>query len=129
MTRQHPTLRPVRWFWLATGWIALVLGMIGIPVPGLPTTPFILLAAYAFSKSSPRLASWLDHHNTFGPMIRNWREHGAIAPRYKVMSTVMMVACVGLSVVLTLPPVAIACQCIAMTGAGAYVLSRPNGPK
>ena len=68
----------MRYLWLSFGFIALALGMAGAVLPLLPTTPFILLAAFCFARSSRRFHNWLLNHRTFGPMIENWRQEGAI---------------------------------------------------
>ncbi|MGL4812034.1 MAG: YbaN family protein [Beijerinckiaceae bacterium] len=72
-----------RWFWLAAGWLALLLGGIGIVLPLLPTVPFVILAAFCFAKGSPRLEHWLLAHPAFGHHIRAWRERGAISRKGK----------------------------------------------
>lgn len=79
-----------RTFFLTSGLLSLLLGIIGIFVPLLPTTPFLLLAAYCFSNSSERLHSWLLNHKTFGPLIRDWEEHGVIRLRIKWIATISM---------------------------------------
>ena len=63
--------RAARLTWLIVGLLALALGAIGIALPLLPTTPFILLAAFAFAQSSEKLHQWLLDHNVFGPLIDN----------------------------------------------------------
>jgi len=75
---------------------SLALGLIAIVVPGLPTTEFILLAAWAATKSSPRLSAWLENHRLFGPILSNWRNGRIIARRAKVSATVSMLLCAGL---------------------------------
>lgn len=72
---------------------SLIIGLIAIVVPGLPTTEFILLAAWAATKSSPRLSAWLENHKLFGPMLHNWRNGKVITRRTKVCATVSMVIC------------------------------------
>ena len=74
----------------ALGAFALALGVIGIFVPLLPTTPFLLLAAALWVRSSPRLYEWLLAHRCFGGYIRNFRENRAIPLRAKVVSIVLM---------------------------------------
>ena len=80
----------MRLIYIAIGCIAVVLGVIGIFLPLLPTTPFLLVAAWAFAKSSPRLEAWLTNHPRFGPPLRDWRERGAIPKRAKVIAVAAM---------------------------------------
>ena len=70
----------------AVGLVAVGLGLMGMFLPLLPTTPFLLLAAALFFRSSPRLYAWLLGHRTLGPYIRNFREHKAIPLHTKVVS-------------------------------------------
>ena len=79
-----------RWLWLALAYVALALGLVGIFVPGLPTTPFVLLSAYAAARGSRRLHAWLLAHRQFGPMIRDWQATGAVSRRAKRAATAMM---------------------------------------
>jgi len=76
--------RAIRVIWLIIGMLALALGGLGVVLPLLPTTPFILAAAFAFANSSDRLHQWLVDHNIFGPLIVNWQLYGASCrwPRY-----------------------------------------------
>ena len=73
----------MRWFWLICGALCLLLGVIGIVLPLLPTTPFVLLAAYCFSLGSARYEQWLLTHPRFGPMVRDWRSQRAVPMRAK----------------------------------------------
>ena len=85
--------RPPLWqraLWLLAGWLALVTGIVGIFLPLLPTTPFVLLAAFCFSRGSERWEAWMLNHPRFGPMVRDWREHRAVPLRAKQFATVMM---------------------------------------
>jgi uncharacterized membrane protein YbaN (DUF454 family) len=82
-----------RWPWLLLAWVALALGLIGIVVPGLPTTPFVLLAAWAAARGSQRLHRWLEAHRVFGPMIRDWQAQGAVSRRAKRAAMLMMALC------------------------------------
>lgn len=79
--------------YLVLAWVALALGVIGIVVPGLPTTPFVLLAAWAAARGSLRLHAWLRAHRVFGPMIRDWQASGAVSRRAKWAATVTMAVC------------------------------------
>jgi uncharacterized protein len=88
-------LLPVRphWrrvLWVLAGVLALVTGIVGIFLPLLPTTPFVLLAAFCFSRGSTRCERWLVEHPRFGPMVRSWRANRAIPLRAKQLATLMM---------------------------------------
>lgn len=75
-----------RYTYLSLAWVFLGLGVLGAFLPLLPTTVFIILAAWAFAKSSPEREAWLLNHKTFGPPLRNWRKYGAISSRAKMMA-------------------------------------------
>lgn len=113
--------------WLLLGLLAVALGALGIFLPVLPTTPLMILAAFFFSKSSPRLEAWLLDHRAFGPVIVDWRENGAIAPRIKRIATGAMAAVFVLSLILGVKPFVLVIQAICLGGASWFVLSRPNG--
>ena len=68
----------MRFIYLCLGLFSVLLAGVGIALPLLPTVPFLLLAAFFFARSSERLHNWLLSHATFGPMISDWNEHGAI---------------------------------------------------
>lgn len=109
----------VRWLYLGLALLCLLLGVVGIFLPVLPTTPFILLSAWAAARSSPRLLGWLENHSLFGPMIRDWRRGGVVRRRAKwAASGVMLVSAVYLLTSVR-PPwmawLAIACMaCVAL---------------
>lgn len=121
----HQATKP---FFLVAGALALFLAALGVLLPVLPTTPFIILAAVCFARSSPRLATWLEDHRVFGPMIANWREYGAIAPKYKLIAVVMMTAAFVGSLWAGLSATVLGIQGACLVLAATYVLSRPNGP-
>ncbi|WP_293677887.1 YbaN family protein [uncultured Phenylobacterium sp.] len=109
----------------AAGVVSLVLGAIGVVLPLLPTVPFIILAAYCFGRSDPRLERWLLEHPRFGPTIRQWRERGAISRKGKVAATLTFLVSIALAVFLvplpwTLVPVAAALI------AGSWIWTRPE---
>ena len=85
-----PRPRWQRWVWLLCGFISLILGVVGIVLPLLPTTPFVLLAAFCFSRGSERCDQWLLSHPRFGPMVRDWRTQRALPLRAKQLATAMM---------------------------------------
>ncbi len=116
----------VRAIWFSTGMLALLLGGIGAILPILPTTPFIILAAFCFGKSSPQLQALLEESRLFGPMIADWRENGAIATRYKAIAVTMMAAVFALSIWFAVPVFVLVIQAVCLTGAAFFVLSRPS---
>ena len=86
----RPLPWPVRWLLHAFAVCCLALGIIGVIVPGLPTTVFILMAAWAAARSSPRLYRWLWNHRLFGPLLRNWAQGGKVSRRAKWSATLLM---------------------------------------
>ncbi|SPF79581.1 YbaN family protein [Pseudoprimorskyibacter insulae] len=117
-----------RAFWFTLGAVALILGAIGVVLPVLPTTPFVILAAFCFGRSVPALQIWLENTQTFGPLIADWREHGAIAPRIKALAVAMMVSAFGLSLAMGMSAKVLTIQGLCLLAAATYVLTRPNGP-
>jgi uncharacterized membrane protein YbaN (DUF454 family) len=117
----------MRLVWIAAGWIAVAAGVIGIFLPLVPTTPFLLLAAVAFAKASPRFHAWLTGHPRLGPPIEAWRESGAISPRAKAAAVVMLAASIGLSLLMGVPHWALAAQVVVIMAVAAFLLTRPNG--
>ena len=85
----------MRIFLIVVGSLSLVFGIVGIFVPMLPTTPFLLLSAAAWVKASPKLYTWLINHKLFGEYIRNYREHRAIPLRAKIVSVSLVWITIG----------------------------------
>lgn len=79
-----------RWAYAAAAVLCLALGVVGLVVPGLPSTVFILLASAAAARSSPRLHHWLWQHRWFGPMLRDWAQGGRVSRRSKWHATLAM---------------------------------------
>ncbi|MDM4771083.1 YbaN family protein [Solimonas sp. SE-A11] len=90
---RRPLAAPLRYLLMAFAALCVALGVIGIFVPGLPTTVFILMAGWAAARSSPRFSAWLESHRLFGPMLKNWRETRSVSRRAKWSATVMMAFC------------------------------------
>jgi len=80
----------VRALWVALGGLSLLLGIIGIFLPVLPTTPFVLLAAACFARGSQRFHAWLLGHPRFGPLVYDWQVHRAIPLKAKCLALTMM---------------------------------------
>ncbi len=91
---QNPITRIL---FLGLGLVCLVLALLGFTLPGLPGTPFLLLATACFARSSPRLHAWLLHNKFFGPMIRNWEESRSITRRAKHIALLMIFATASFS--------------------------------
>ena len=106
-----------RFLLIALAVVSLALAVLGVVLPGLPTTPFVLLAAWAAARSSPRLAAWLEAHRLFGPMIRDWRAGGRVSRRAKWSATIAMAACAVILAWITprLWVFALASACMALT--------------
>ncbi|MEL1262983.1 YbaN family protein [Pseudoxanthomonas putridarboris] len=85
-----------RWAWWLLAYASLGMGILGVFVPGLPTTVFILIAAYAASRGSERLHRYLMTHPRFGPAIHDWQRSGAVSRRGKWAATWAMLACAGI---------------------------------
>lgn len=117
-------MRPL---WYTLGILALVLGIVGIALPVVPTVPFLLLAAAAFARSSPRLEHRILNHPTYGPPVRAWREHGAISRLAKTWAVLAMTFGVGFSWYAGMPAWVVASQAAVCTAIAAYVVSRPDG--
>jgi uncharacterized membrane protein YbaN (DUF454 family) len=96
---RRPASRLPRWLLIAVGVLAVALGTVGIIVPILPTTPFLLLAAACFLRSSDRLYRWLTTHPLFGKFIRDYREHHAIPLRVKIPVLILLWLTIGISIV------------------------------
>ena len=91
-----------RWLLIVAGCIAVVLGTIGVVVPGLPTTPLVLLASWCFYKSSPRLQAWLLQ-SFLGKYIRDYKEKGGLTTRKRLYIIALMATMVSISVVFFIP--------------------------
>lgn len=119
--------RTGRYLLIALGWLCILIGLIGVVVPGLPTTVFLLIAAWAFSKSSERFQRWLLDHPRLGPPVIAWRDRGAIPLKAKVLAIIMMAASLSLIIFYVASdwifPTIVG---LIMAAAGAYVVTRPN---
>lgn len=118
----------IRILWGGLGGISVGLGAAGVVLPLVPTTPFMLLAAYCFARSSPRLERWLTGHPRFGPAIMDWRAHRAISQRGKVLAVVAIGLTFALSVVLRLPVGVLAVQAVVLSAVSLFILTRPSAP-
>jgi uncharacterized protein len=87
--------------WVTLGLMLVGLGYLGVLLPGLPTTPFLLAASYCFIRSSPRLHRWLRRSPVFGRLLHDWEVHRGIRRPVKVFAIGLVVLVVGSSIALT----------------------------
>ena len=111
--------------WAGCGMAFLAIGLVGIAVPLLPTTPFVLLAGICFGRGSSRLHAWLNGHPVLGPPLHQWKKHGAISRPAKRAAMVAMAAAPLLTLVVGLPLYVAALQCAVLAFPAAFVWSRP----
>jgi uncharacterized protein len=116
-----------RTFYFVLGWVMVALGFIGVLLPVMPTTIFLIIAVWCFGRSSPRFEKWLLEHPVFGPTLVQWREHGAIPKRVK------WIACGGMAlgyanfVYFARPsPLLGGVVAVFFIACAAYVLTRPS---
>jgi uncharacterized membrane protein YbaN (DUF454 family) len=116
-------------FYLCLGITTTILAVIGMVLPILPTTPFLLLSAYFFSKSSERLHNWLLQHRIFGPIISDWENYGVVRVKAKIVSTIMIIGLFSYTLVFVDVENWIK-WIVALSGVGvlAFLLSRPSQP-
>jgi uncharacterized protein len=102
--RHRSRSRAVRVLFNIAGIVALGLGLVGIFLPLLPTTPFVLLAAACFARGSERFHQWLLANRTFGPMVHEWESHRSLPYRTKVSAIVLMSLTMAVSIVFFVQP-------------------------
>ncbi|WP_224243352.1 YbaN family protein [Hyalangium gracile] len=119
-----------RHLFMALGFVCFGLGALGAFLPLLPTTPFMLVALWAFSRSSRRFHHWLYTHPRFGPRLQEWHEHGIVPVKVKVTAISTMIVSLSLMAFVA----RVKWHVLAMAGASmligaTYVLSRPSRPR
>jgi uncharacterized membrane protein YbaN (DUF454 family) len=128
MADRPPESRPVmRGIWLVLGLLFAAAGLIGAVLPLLPTTPFLILAAACFARSSPRLEARILNDPRFGPLVREWRERGAIPPKAKLLAVGGMTGGYTVFLLSTKPALPVALLVAALMAlVAAWLLSRPS---
>lgn len=118
-----------RALWLCLGMLFLGLGMIGVLLPGLPTTPFMLLAAACFARSSKRFYSWLLNNPLFGEKVRRYRAGHGIPPRIKLIAVSLASLFIGYAALFGIPSELLFLR-LAVASVGVFgvwfILSRPT---
>jgi len=117
--------RPVRWAWFVAGWIAVAIGSIGIVVPGLPTTVFFIVAAYAFSRSSPRFEAWVLSRPVVGQLVADHRAGLGMprAAKYWAVGSIVFFSTLSAVLLRDRPLISLAIGALGAVGV-AYVLFR-----
>lgn len=115
-----------RYLFAGLGFLCTGLGIVGLVLPLMPGTVFLIAAAWFFSKSSPRFEAWLLGHPRLGPHVLRWRRTGAIARRAKWLACGSMALGFALTVWSGAPPVALWSAGAILLASAAYVASRPE---
>ncbi len=119
--------RPVRRHLLRlVGSASIAAAVAGVFLPLLPTTPFLLVAAWCFARSSPRLDAWLRAHPRFGPLIRDWEERGAVPAKAKALAVTGMSASLAVMWFVDVRPAVLAVAAAFLAAVAAWLLSRPS---
>lgn len=116
----------MRWGWLLLTWVCIALALLGALLPGLPTTVFVLIAAWSASRCSPRLRCWLEQHRLFGPRLRNWEQGGFIDRRTKWAASAGMFAALCIVLISIRQPILLAGILLFIAIGAMVVWSRPE---
>jgi uncharacterized membrane protein YbaN (DUF454 family) len=115
-----------RRLWLVIGWLFTALGIVGVVLPVVPTVPFLLVAAWAFARSSPALRQRILDHPAYGPPVQAWQERGAVGKKAKIWAISAMIFGVGFSWYVGMPVWVVItqgtiCACVAI-----FLITRPT---
>jgi uncharacterized membrane protein YbaN (DUF454 family) len=117
--------RTARGLWFGAGIGLTGLGLLGLALPVMPGTIFLILATAAFARSSPRFESWLLNHPRFGASLRAWRATGSIPLRAKILAVGMMLASLGAMAIVGVAPQILVFAAVPMAAAAAFIVTRP----
>ena len=127
-SKVHPKVTH-RIAFLCLGLLAVGLGLLGVFLPLLPTTPFLIVAAWCFARSSQKLHDWLYDHPRFGRLLRDWDAHRVIPLWAKLCAVSAMTASFFyMAFYRDMPPWLLAVTGVTLLGVAAYVVSKPNKP-
>jgi uncharacterized protein len=120
--------RPQRLLLLGAGFVSLALAAIGAVLPLMPTTVFLLIAAWCFGRASPKLQARLHAHPRFGPVLREWEQYGVISPRAKRAAVLAMALGWLLTTLIARKLFVSALAAACLLPVCAYILTRPSRP-
>lgn len=119
----------IRHSYFLLGWLFFALGIVGVALPVIPTTPFMLLALWAFSRSSRRFHDWLYTHSFFGPPLQQWQQHRAIPLGIKwVAISFMLMSMIYLLLFSPLPDWVTITAGMVMSATAIFIFSKPSSP-
>ncbi|MBL4739875.1 MAG: YbaN family protein [Sneathiella sp.] len=117
-------------FLFIIGWFFVGVAVLGIVLPVLPTTPFLLISLWAFSQSSDRFHDWLYNHRLFGPPLQEWTDHGVIPLRAKIIAlSTMSLSAIIVSFFTNIPWYGLIGMLSLMSIGAIFILTRPSRPK
>ncbi|AUM75070.1 YbaN family protein [Paracoccus jeotgali] len=116
----------MRLIYLSIGWLAVGIAVLGAFLPILPTVPFLLIALWAFGRSSERLHQKLLNDPVFGPDIKRWQERGAIRRPAKILALSAMLGSVLLAALLGVCPPILAVQALVLASVAVFIATRPE---
>lgn len=119
------TWRKADWPFAALAYLCAGLALAGVILPGLPTVPFLLVAAWASRRGSKRLRHWLEAHRHLGPALRSWEGEGAVPARAKRMAVLLLLLSWSLILWQTEGPLVPAAMALLFIAVAVYVLTRP----
>lgn len=117
-----------RFWWKLSGVVFVGLGVVGVIFPLLPTTPFLLLAAFCFDRGSPAMHKWLINHAHLGPVIKSWNDHGAVPISAKIIAIVFMSGALIGGIYLQLSLWVLVLQAVIFTAVAVFLITRPLPP-
>lgn len=112
--------------WLLVAWISVGLGAVGALLPVMPTTPFLLIAAWAAPKGSPKLHCWLREHRHFGPLLHAWHTRRAVPRRAKWLTPALLAGSLILMRLAGVAPVVMLALAGLFSAVTLYLFSRPD---
>ena len=119
----------LRFFLIGFGWRNVGFAAVGVVVPGIPTTIFLLIALWAFSQSSDRLRAWLYNHPIFGVFLQDWKKHGVIPKKAKVAAVSLMLLSWTVLILLSTTWMVWGSAGLVMMCVAAFIATRPSVPR